>query len=100
MRDSHLKYEHALESQMDTWAIGKTGNVPDTLDVLRSQCDISLRWTQVYCERTDIRINLVSKHLGLRLVSTILTFEPVVSSCKPTRITYQQGDCFLHSRGR
>jgi len=55
MLDSHVKFEQARSS----WNVVRSKSVSDTLDVLRSQCDICLRWTQVYRERTDIRINLV-----------------------------------------
>ncbi|KAL5383394.1 hypothetical protein PMIN03_001941 [Paraphaeosphaeria minitans] len=38
----------------------------ETFEVLKSQCDNHYRWTQVYKERTNIRINLLFQHSAQR----------------------------------
>jgi hypothetical protein len=91
MLDSHGKFEQARSS----WNVGRSNTVSDTLDVLRSQCDICLRWTQVYRERTDIRINLVrtpSPRHQQKYLTQILALPPR----EPTRSTNQQANSVIH----
>ncbi|KAH7088327.1 hypothetical protein FB567DRAFT_591733 [Paraphoma chrysanthemicola] len=59
LRDGYVTYEEKLRADNSVWTVDLEEDVRDTIDVLRSQCDICHRWTQVYRERTDNRINLV-----------------------------------------
>ncbi|KAH7077769.1 hypothetical protein BKA63DRAFT_593022 [Paraphoma chrysanthemicola] len=59
LRDAYMRYEEKVRANTFIWTVDLIEDVRDTIDVLRSQCDICHRWTQVYRERTDNRINLV-----------------------------------------
>jgi hypothetical protein len=61
LRDGHIMYEQMAMKGPEPWRFVNTTNVVNTLDVLRSQCDICVRWVQVYRERTNTYINLVSE---------------------------------------
>ncbi|KAF9697213.1 hypothetical protein EKO04_004933 [Ascochyta lentis] len=41
------------------WIWDRTADAGESFDVLISQCDICVRWTQVYHDRTQTRINLL-----------------------------------------
>lgn len=45
------------------WIYDRTVDASESLDVLISQCDICVRWAQVYHDRTQTRINLVCTHM-------------------------------------
>jgi hypothetical protein len=60
LRDAYSQYAKKLNVSKASWNVDRGEDIMGTFDVLRSQCDICHRWTQVYRERTDNRINLVS----------------------------------------
>jgi hypothetical protein len=60
LRDAYSQYAEKLKVSKRSWTVDRGEDIMGTFDVLRSQCDICHRWTQVYRERTDNRINLVS----------------------------------------
>jgi hypothetical protein len=60
LHDTYLKYKSSRMRQPHTRIAGTNEDVGETFDVLKSQCDNCVRWTHVYRERADIRINLVS----------------------------------------
>jgi hypothetical protein len=61
LRDGYPKLEEALQKGTKSWSATRTANVENVFDVLRSQCDICVRWSQTYRERTEIHINRVSE---------------------------------------
>lgn len=42
------------------WPMEQNVDAGETFEVLKSQCDICVRWMQVYYDRTKTRIGLVS----------------------------------------
>jgi hypothetical protein len=57
LHDTYIKIK---EKRGQNWIIDKTVDASEALQALASQCDICVRWTQVYHDRTQTRINLVS----------------------------------------
>ena len=56
----HGTYIKITEKRSKDWIYDQTADAGEPLEVLISQCDICVRWTQVYHDRTQTRINLVS----------------------------------------
>lgn len=52
-------YIEIKEKRDQDWVCDRRIDAGEKFDVLISQCDICVRWTQVYHDRTNIRINLV-----------------------------------------
>ncbi|KAF2023595.1 hypothetical protein EK21DRAFT_80526 [Setomelanomma holmii] len=59
LQETHTMFANKLSLNKNGWMVQLRESVHDTFNVLRSQCDICLRWTHVYRARTDNRINLV-----------------------------------------
>jgi hypothetical protein len=60
LNDAYLSYKKRIEGQSHSWKLDESVNMCESFDFLKSQCDICMRWTRTYHERTNIRINLVS----------------------------------------
>ncbi|KAF2469542.1 uncharacterized protein BDR25DRAFT_288446 [Lindgomyces ingoldianus] len=59
LHDSLKKYlKHLLDGRND-WAVERFTNTGESFEVLKSQCETFARWTSVYRDRTNIRINLL-----------------------------------------
>ncbi|KAF2445076.1 hypothetical protein P171DRAFT_359285 [Karstenula rhodostoma CBS 690.94] len=56
---TYEKYMRRLCDAGNAWDVDKSHDMRETFEVLKSQCDNHYRWTQVYKERTNIRINLL-----------------------------------------
>lgn len=56
LKDTHVKVSKLGASK---WSTDRTADAGDSFDALISQCDICMRWTQVYHDRTNTRIQLV-----------------------------------------
>jgi hypothetical protein len=61
LRFLHETYMKIRQKRGHHWPIDRKVNPEEAFEVLISQCDICVRWTQVYHDRTQTRINLVSK---------------------------------------
>lgn len=49
---------------MNGWEVEGNSSTGESFEVLKSQCDNYARWTVVYRDRTNVRINLVSHFLS------------------------------------
>ncbi|KAF9740009.1 hypothetical protein PMIN01_02644 [Paraphaeosphaeria minitans] len=63
---TYEKYTTRLGDSRNDWDFDKSHDMRETFEVLKSQCDNHYRWTQVYKERTNIRINLLFQHSAQR----------------------------------
>lgn len=61
LRFLHETYTKIRQKRGHDWPIDRKVDPGEAFEVLVSQCDICVRWTQVYHDRTQTRINLVSK---------------------------------------
>ncbi|KAF1947773.1 hypothetical protein EJ02DRAFT_390991 [Clathrospora elynae] len=59
LRESYVMYKKALGAEAAPWGFDKTADMYESFDMLLSQCDTCIRWTNVYNERTSLRINLL-----------------------------------------
>ncbi|CAO2647801.1 Nn.00g087230.m01.CDS01 [Neocucurbitaria sp. VM-36] len=59
LRESYVKYKEILAAQSPSWDIDKAVDMCESFEMLISQCDTCIRWTKVYHERTNLRINLL-----------------------------------------
>jgi hypothetical protein len=59
LRESYVIYKEALGPSASSWGFDKV-DMRESFDMLISQCDTCIRWTNVYHDRTSLRINLVS----------------------------------------
>lgn len=66
---TYEKYMTRLGEQKNAWDVDRSHDMRETFEVLKSQCDNHYRWTQVYKERTNIRINLVSTLIQFILIT-------------------------------
>jgi hypothetical protein len=61
LRNAYESYTKMLEVQTPAWTIDDALiDMRESFDSFASQCDVCMRWTKTYHERTNIRINLVS----------------------------------------
>jgi hypothetical protein len=70
MSRTYQKFMARLQNSNDGWEVDKSVDMSEVFDAQKSQCDNSTRWTTVYRQRTEIRINLVG---SLRSVESIVT---------------------------
>jgi hypothetical protein len=66
LRFLHETYTKVREKRGRHWPIDRKVDPGEAFEVLISQCDICVRWTQVYHDRTQTRINLVSKQPSIQ----------------------------------
>ncbi|KAF2006936.1 hypothetical protein P154DRAFT_480762 [Amniculicola lignicola CBS 123094] len=59
LKESYHKYVQLAQDPKHNWIVSAPSNIAESLDVLKSQCDNYVRWTTVYRDRTNIRINLL-----------------------------------------
>lgn len=64
------KYMAKLGEPCNAWDVDQSHDMRETFEVLKSQCDNHHRWTTVYRERTNIRINLVRSSVQYTRVYT------------------------------
>lgn len=60
LRFLHAAHDQIKEKRGLDWTSDPTDDAGESFEVLISQCDICVRWTQVYHDRTQTRINMVS----------------------------------------
>ncbi|KAF2687246.1 hypothetical protein K458DRAFT_415510 [Lentithecium fluviatile CBS 122367] len=56
---TYEKYMTRLQDPKNEWQVDKSNDMGETFEALKSTCDNCTRWTTVYRERTNIRINLL-----------------------------------------
>ncbi|KAF2464693.1 uncharacterized protein BDR25DRAFT_241689 [Lindgomyces ingoldianus] len=59
LQDAYMKYMRNIQDPKNGWKVDKFSHTDESLEVLKSQCDNFVRWTSVYRDRTNIRINLL-----------------------------------------
>ncbi|KAF2872052.1 hypothetical protein BDV95DRAFT_571294 [Massariosphaeria phaeospora] len=59
LQDSHKKYVQNLHHSQSAWEVDTSMSTGESFEVLISECDNCARWTTVYRDRTNIRINLL-----------------------------------------
>lgn len=62
----HDTYNKVKESKNSKDIMDRTVDAGESFEALESQCDICVRWTQVYLDRTHARIGLVRLTSGTR----------------------------------
>jgi hypothetical protein len=60
LRFLHDTYNKISQKRGRDWVFDRKADAAESFEVLISQCDICVRWTQVYHDRTQTRINMVS----------------------------------------
>ena len=69
LRFLHETYIKIREKRGRHWPNDFKVDPGEAFEVLKSQCDICVRWTQVYHDRTQTCINLVSKQPSIQAAS-------------------------------
>ncbi|KAF2828409.1 hypothetical protein CC86DRAFT_465246 [Ophiobolus disseminans] len=59
LSEAYISYTKAVSAQKPAWNHDKAVNMYESFGTLISQCDICMRWTRQYHERTNLRINLL-----------------------------------------
>jgi hypothetical protein len=75
----HDTYNMVRDKRGSDWLLDPTSDAGESFEVLKSQCDICVRWTQVYYDRIQTRIGLVSYTPASSTVLLRLTPEPSFS---------------------
>ncbi|ORY16147.1 hypothetical protein BCR34DRAFT_476681, partial [Clohesyomyces aquaticus] len=59
LQRTYSKYMALLQDDKNAWMVDRSSDMGETFEVLGSNCSNCARWTSVYKERTNIRINLL-----------------------------------------